>query len=53
VVQLLAVSGANPNAQEKDGWTALHWASHKAHIKILQTLLAHGADPSIKRNVRF
>jgi ankyrin repeat protein len=35
----------------QDGWTALHWASHKAHIKILQTLLANGADPSIKRNV--
>jgi ankyrin repeat protein len=31
--------------------TALHWASHKAHMKILQTLLAHGADASIKRNV--
>jgi hypothetical protein len=30
------------------GETPLHWAAHAGDVKIVQLLMNHGADPSIK-----
>ena len=32
------------------GWTALHWAAKRNHLNIVNKLLNHGADRSIKTN---
>ena len=45
VVQILLKGGANPNIQEKDGWTALMIASHS---EVVQILLKGGANPNIQ-----
>lgn len=36
------------NAQDADGFTALHWAAMRRHEGLISRLLGHGADPSIK-----
>ena len=33
-----------------NGWTALHWAAKRNHLNIVNKLLNHGADKSIKTN---
>ncbi|KAI8993194.1 ankyrin repeat-containing domain protein [Pilobolus umbonatus] len=46
-----AHSGVNVNSQNKmNGWTALHWASHRGHEHVITALLRNGADPNIKTN---
>ncbi|RUS17147.1 hypothetical protein BC937DRAFT_90365 [Endogone sp. FLAS-F59071] len=41
-------SGVNINSANKmNGWTALHWASHRGHEDVVRTLLAHGADTAL------
>ncbi|XP_071444743.1 ankyrin repeat domain-containing protein 40-like [Hetaerina americana] len=48
-VRILLATGININAQHPvNGWTALHWASKRAHANIISLLLKHGAD---KRSV--
>ncbi len=36
---------ADPNAQDLVGNTPLHYASAHGELKVIRTLLAHGADP--------
>ena len=36
------------NAKNEDGWTPLHWATHKGHREITELLLAKGADVNAK-----
>ena len=43
VISLLQ-EGSNVNAKDKDGDTALMFASHRGHYLIVKMLLAHGAD---------
>jgi ankyrin repeat protein/HEAT repeat protein len=43
VRQLLA-SGADPNAANDMGWTALHYAARGRRLEIMQALVAGGAD---------
>jgi ankyrin repeat protein len=38
--------GASIHAQDRFGWTALHAACTYGHKKVVQTLLAAGADPA-------
>lgn len=40
-------SGIDVNVR-KSGWTALHWAVIKSHVKIVKLLLENGADPNVK-----
>ena len=40
----LLQQGANINAADKDGQTALMLAADKNHLQAVQTLLAHGAQ---------
>jgi ankyrin repeat protein len=48
VVRLLLESGANPNAFEKGGETALHAAAFGGHEGIVRLLLERGADRRAK-----
>ncbi|KAG0225570.1 hypothetical protein BGW41_004615 [Actinomortierella wolfii] len=42
-------SGVDVNAQNPmNGWTALHWASHRGHEPIVRALLMRGARKDIK-----
>ncbi|RPB12257.1 hypothetical protein P167DRAFT_574616, partial [Morchella conica CCBAS932] len=47
LLTLLLKSGANPNAADARGATALHKASHAGHHAIVVLLLAHGAIASL------
>ncbi len=44
IVQTLLAKGADVNAKDNDGGTALIMASQEGHAGIIQTLLAKGAD---------
>lgn len=50
IIPLLLSLGANINAKDKDGWTALHYAVYRGDSDAVRTLLAHGANPSIRAN---
>ncbi|NKB33892.1 MAG: hypothetical protein GKR91_12410 [Pseudomonadales bacterium] len=43
VSQLLS-DGADPNQQQTDGATALHWAAHREDLNLTQILIEAGAD---------
>ena len=47
-VQALIAKGADVNAKEKNGWTALIRAAKKGHIDIVKALLEAGADVNAK-----
>ena len=50
-VKELVNKGVNVNSQHDiNGWTALHWAAKRNHLNIVNKLLNHGADKSIKTN---
>ena len=49
VIYLLSL-GINPNIRDKNGFTALHYAVKKQHIRIIKKLLQKGADRNIKDN---
>ncbi|ORX89399.1 hypothetical protein K493DRAFT_289435 [Basidiobolus meristosporus CBS 931.73] len=48
VVFALLQAGANPNAQDKSGWTALMWATNNHHDAIVCMLVEHGASTTSK-----
>ena len=53
MVKLLIEAGANINAQDDDGSTALMCASEHGHTDIVRELLSHSeCDPTITDNVR-
>jgi ankyrin repeat protein len=43
--------GADFNAKDYNGWTALHWASSKGHVQDFKELVDHGVDIESKTNV--
>ncbi len=43
-VQSLLTDGADPNARQPDGATALHWAAYRDNAELVATLLDSGAD---------
>lgn len=47
-VDLLLASGADPNARNNDGWTALIKASAAGHAEVVRRLLARGADMDVE-----
>jgi ankyrin repeat protein len=47
-VRLLLEHGANPNAKQHGGWTALHAAALHNDLTMIRLLLDHGADPGVK-----
>jgi ankyrin repeat protein len=44
VARLLLERGADVNARDDDGDTALYWASRNGHEELVALLLSHGAD---------
>ncbi|MCB9493227.1 MAG: ankyrin repeat domain-containing protein [Epsilonproteobacteria bacterium] len=44
----LLVAGADINACDHEGKTALHWALYKGHYELVQSLLDHGADGCVR-----
>jgi ankyrin repeat protein len=46
VAQVLVQHGADPTAQDKDGWTPLLWASLSGHVQTVHFLVEHGANPT-------
>ncbi|CAO3615699.1 unnamed protein product [Cunninghamella blakesleeana] len=50
-VQHYLQAGVKLNSQNKmNGWTALHWASHRGNDDIVRLLLSNGADITVKTN---
>ncbi|MGQ9571383.1 MAG: ankyrin repeat domain-containing protein, partial [Thermodesulfovibrionales bacterium] len=43
--------GADINAKDKSGWTAIMWASKNGHTEIVEYLKGKGADPSITTDI--
>lgn len=50
-VKLLISAGADVNAKNKDGDTALHIASKQCRVEIAEILVAKGADVSVKDRI--
>ena len=50
IVKLLIELGADINAQNGNGWTALHFAVDGDQLKIAKFLIEQGADAKIKNN---
>ncbi len=44
-------AGANVNAPQADGTTALDWAVYRLDVPLVKALLKHGADPNLKNNL--
>jgi len=41
-IRKLLDAGADPNKQERNGWTALRWAVANGHLTVAELLLQHG-----------
>lgn len=48
LTKLLIAAGAEVNGRRRDGLTALHSAAWRGHRRVMEALLAHGADPNIR-----
>ncbi len=49
--QLLIAGGAQLDAKDEFGRTALHWATIKGHTEVVRVLLQAGAQPNAKDKV--
>jgi uncharacterized protein len=47
IVRMLLERGAPVNARQHLGWTALHEAANQGNRQMAETLLRHGAEPSL------
>jgi len=52
VVRLLLEKGANIEARDNTGRTALHWAAERGREEVVQLLLDKGADIEAEDNAR-
>ena len=48
IVALLLKAGADPAAEDVDGWQALHWAASVNAEGPIRLLLEHNADPNVR-----
>ena len=51
-VRALLKQKANVNAAEADGFTALHWAAHLDDVRLVELLLAAGANAKAANRTR-
>ncbi|MBQ6002370.1 MAG: ankyrin repeat domain-containing protein, partial [Synergistaceae bacterium] len=52
-VEEAIINGANVNAKDNKGYTALMWAAEKGHTEIAEMLINHGADVNAENNSGF
>ncbi len=52
IVELLLEHNADPNLQNKNGYTALHMAYWKGNTEIVELLLEHNVDPNLQNKYR-
>ncbi|HXT10886.1 MAG TPA: ankyrin repeat domain-containing protein [Candidatus Angelobacter sp.] len=52
-LDFLLESGANPDLQDTNGNTALHYATYQVFPEAISVLLAHKANPNIQNNAGF
>ena len=50
LVKMVLLAGADPNARQMMGYTALHAAAARDSVEMVQALLEAGADPAIKND---
>src|SRR5215469_4383573 len=50
LVKLVLAAGADPNARQQLGWTALHAAVAHDNVEMAQALLEAGADPALRND---
>jgi len=48
LVQTLLSNGADPNAQDSQGWSPLHFAAQAASVSVTKALLAAGARTELR-----
>jgi ankyrin repeat protein len=48
LLTLLISNGAQVNGRRRDGLTALHSAAYRGHLRVIEALLTHGADRTIR-----
>ena len=53
LVKTLLALGANPNARERAGQSALMWAAAEGHTAAIRTLLDAGAESNAKSEAGF
>ena len=51
MTSILLAAGANPNAENKDKRTPLHFAALGGHAPVAEVLLAAGANPNAENEV--
>jgi Ankyrin repeats (3 copies) len=44
----ISISTEHMNRQDRNGWSALHFATRSGHLQIIELLLEHGADPLLE-----
>ena len=49
-LRMLLAAGADPNARDRDGATALHAAATMGHVEAARVLLEHGADRTLRED---
>jgi ankyrin repeat protein len=47
LTRIVLEAGADPNARQQAGYTAMHEAALNGNIELVELLLQHGADPSV------
>ena len=50
IIKSLIAGGANPNIQDRNGWTALHVGAKNGFAEAVEILIAGGANPNIQDN---
>lgn len=50
VIETLLENGADVNAKDHDGKTALHFLAYQSNLKVVQLVLKHGADVNARDN---
>lgn len=50
VIELILSGGADVNAKQQQGWTAIHSAAMHGDLALLEKLLALGANPAVKND---
>jgi uncharacterized protein len=49
-IHFIVEAGAPINAQQHQGWTALHEAVRQENLELTRYLMAHGADPKVQND---